>query len=335
MIENHIKKYLSCLDRESEQYHWFVHRVYDNLAEYVLRRGRRLASTSTLIIYLGYKGKIDEHILRACSAIELYRHSILLHDDLVDKEDLRRGGKVFHHLFNNYDEEMGKGVAIFAGNIAYVLAVQNLFSSGFQRSKLERAAELMNADFLAVNESQMLDLLFEYETPDVEEWYIMASKKAASLFKTTILIGAMLGDAPEDDIPILTQAAENIGYSFDIQDDIIDTFAAKEQYGRKPAGDITRGKKPLHIVYTLKMANNDALKMLKSIKSKGFISKNDLDIVRQIIRSCGALGAAKERSRYHTEQAIDLMERLKITQESKDFFKSLMKFVESSLDWYK
>jgi geranylgeranyl diphosphate synthase type II len=85
-----------------------------------------------------------------------------------------------------------------------------------------------------VNESQVLDLLFEYKTPDVNEWYVMASKRAASLFKASLLVGAVLADASEKDLRLLGEAAEHIGYCFDIQDDIIDTFASEEQYGRRP-----------------------------------------------------------------------------------------------------
>ncbi|MFQ6135015.1 MAG: polyprenyl synthetase family protein [Nitrososphaerales archaeon] len=335
MIEEHLKKYFSTLSPEAERYHRFIHRVYDNLAEYILRRGKRLASTYTLITYSGYRGGVDEAILRVCSGIELYRHSILLHDDLVDGEELRRGGRVFQRLFEGYDERLGDGVAVFTGDIAYTLAVQRLFSSGFERGRLARVVMLLNEGFLRVNESQILDLLFEYKEPDVEEWYTMASKRAASLFKTTILIGAVLGDAPEDDVPILTEAAENIGYSFDIQDDIIDTFASKAQYGREPAGDIVQGKKPLHIVYALKMADDDTLNLLRRVRSNRRISGDELKAIRRGIRSCGALNAAKERSRFHAEKANELIAQVGITGEAKEFFNSLLTFVKDSLDWYK
>ncbi len=335
MIEEHLKEYFYSLNLEAERYHQFIHKTYDNLAEYTLRRGKRLASTYTLITYSGYQGGVDEAILRACSGIELYRHSILLHDDLVDKEELRRGGKVFHSLFDGYDERLGVGVAVFTGNIAYTLAVQKIFSSGFERSRLARAVMLLNAGFLSVNESQILDLLFEYTEPDVEEWYTMASKRAASLFKTTILIGAVLGDAPEDDILVLTEAAENIGYSFDIQDDIIDTFASRDQYGREPAGDIVRGKKPLHIVYALKMADDNTLALLREVRSKRRISEDELETIRRGLRSCGALDAAKEKSRLHAQKASEQIEQAGMTDEAKEFFKSLLTFVKDSLDWYK
>ena len=335
MLEEHLKKYFAQLSYETEQYHPFINRVYNNIAEYTLRKDKRLASTYTLIVYSGYKGAIDDAILSACSSIELYRHSILLHDDLVDEEDLRRGGKVFHELFEDYDKKLGDKTAIFTGNIAFTLAIQKLSSSQFEKSKVAKVVDILNESFLEINESQILDLLFEYKNPDVKEWYIMASKRAATLFRSTMLIGAVLGDAPKEDIPILVEAAENIGYAFDIQDDIIDTFASKDQYGRTPAGDIIKAKKPLHIIYALEMADDETLKLLRKVGSSRKISDKDLKNIQQGITACGALDAAKERSRIHAENARKLIEQVKITDETKEFFNSLLTFVTNSLDWYK
>ncbi len=335
MIEARLKKDLRIIKSEAERYHPFIHKIYDGFAEYTLRRGARLASTYTLITYSGYRGGVDEDILRFCVGLEMYRHSILLHDDLVDQEDLRRGGLVFQKMFEEYGGGLGDAAAVFAGNIAYTLAIQTFFHSRFERSKVERAVTLLNEGYRAVNESQILDKLFEYREPNVDEWYVMASKRAASLFKATILIGAVLGGAPEDDIPVLTATAEHIGYAFDIQDDIIDTFASREHYGRDPAGDVVRGKKPLHIVYALNMADGSTLNLLKSIMSTRKLSGSELEAVRRGIVECGALDAAKERSRVHAEKAGELIVQVKMSGEAKGFFNSLLTFINDSLDWYK
>ncbi|MEM2936729.1 MAG: polyprenyl synthetase family protein [Candidatus Bathyarchaeia archaeon] len=186
-----------------------------------------------------------------------------------------------------------------------------------------------------VNESQILDLLFEYKEPDVGEWYRMASRRAASLFRITILTGAILGNAPENDLQLLGETAVHVGYSFDIQDDIIDTFASREQYGRIPGGDMARGKKPLHMVYTLKLADQRQLETLKKIINKRWVSQRNLEEVRAIIRECGALEAAKEESRKHAERAKALIAQTGLSVETKGFFSSLISYIEESLDWYK
>jgi len=128
------------------------------------------------------------------------------------------------------------------GNILYALAIESILESGFDHEKLTDVVSLFSSGFRDVNESQILDMLFEYQEPDVDEWRTMASKRAASLFRTSMLTGAILAQAPEWDCKILEEAAMHIGYAFDIQDDIIDTFASQEQYGRSRAEISPRGK---------------------------------------------------------------------------------------------
>jgi geranylgeranyl diphosphate synthase type II len=334
MIEEHLKAYFKNLKIESNQDPPFIEQVHEHLAEYTLRPGKRLASICTIITYSGYRHPVTDEILRICVGIELYRHSILIHDDVVDDEPLRRGGKVFHNLFSSRDERLGRGTAIFAGNIAYTLAIQQFLSSKFEPSRVERAVNLLNESFMQVNKSQILDLAFEFEEPDEQEWYTMASNRAASLFKATIILGALLGEAPESDIPRLTEAAENIGYAFDIQDDIIDTFASRNQYGRDPGADLMRRKKPLHIVYAMKRANAETLTRLQHIRSSHLISADDLEAIRRGIKECGALDAAKDRSHLHAERARNLIRQVDLSDSAKNFFNSLLTFISDSLNWY-
>ena len=116
-IDEMLSAHFDALLEEADSYHPFIHDVYKQLAEYCLRKGKRLSSCSTLLVYKGYVGNVDEKILRACVAIELYRHSILVTDDLVDEDDVRRGGKAFHKLFDDKGARFGDAVAIFAGNL--------------------------------------------------------------------------------------------------------------------------------------------------------------------------------------------------------------------------
>jgi len=336
LIDEQLGRFFSEAKNAAKAYHPFIEKVYSSIEDFVLRKGKRLASCSALLTYKGYAGDIDNRIVKACVSIELYRHCILVHDDLIDEDILRRGGKTFHRLFaENYDDRLGYGTAVFVGDLMYALALQSMFGSGFSQEKLSRVALLLLEGYRKVNESQILDLVFEYKEPDVDEWYVMGSKRAASLFETTILAGGILGDAPERDLQVLAEAATHMGYSFDIQDDIIDTFASLEQYGRPPGGDIALGKKPLHIIYSFKLADRDGLETLKNLTRKKRISPANLESVRIIVRESGALKAAKEKSKEHAEKAKALIGRTSLSDETKSFFYSLIAYIEESLDWYK
>jgi len=334
MIEERLSSFLEKETKDASDYHDFIGRLYEVLHEYTARRGKRLASCSTLLAYKGFNKGVDDLILSVCVGIELYRHSILVHDDLVDGDESRRGSSTVHKKYaREHDARFGDCLAVFTGNMLYALALKALSGSGFEPGKIVQVSNMLNNAFQAVNESQVLDLLFEYKKPDVDEWYVMASKRAVSLFKASLLIGAVLADAPENDLRLLREAAEHIGFCFDIQDDIIDTFASEEQYGRRPGGDLSRRKKPLHIVYTYLMARPEQLETIPS--KAGMITRDDLDRIRRVISECGALEAAKSRSRVHADSAKKLILETNMSQEVKDFFNSFIDYVKESLNWYK
>lgn len=332
IIEGDLKEQFSRLIGNSKSYHPFIACAYETLEEFVLRGGRRLSACSTLMVYKGYTNKIDKRIVRVSTGIELYRHSILAHDDIADDEIMRRGGRTLHETFADWrDRHFGSGSAIFAGNILYSLAIKSALDSGFDNDRLAEVVSLLSSDYRDINESQMLDLLFEYKEPSVEEWRVMAGKRAASLFRTSMLTGAVLAGAPEDDRRLLEDAARHIGYAFDIQDDIIDTFASKDQYGRDPCGDITKRKKPLHIIIAIERDRH-----LASIMETGTLpTEANIKEIQEIVRSRGALDAAKSISREHAQEAEKSISRTGMNTEAKDFFVSFIRYVDESLDWYR
>jgi geranylgeranyl pyrophosphate synthase len=339
IIEKRLKRFLDEATKEAGTYHPFIAKVYSDLEEFVLRKGKRLASCSTLLTYKGYMGTVDDKILDVCVGIELYRHAILVHDDLVDMDNLRRGGSTLHKKFMDscdpYTPRFGEGTVVFAGNIAYSLALKSIMDSGFPEDKIGKVLFLISEGYREVNESQILDLLFEFKDVDVNEWTVMAGKRAASLFKITMLVGAVLGDAPEKDYSILAEAAENMGYSFDIQDDIIDSFAPEDKYGRPPCVDIATGKKPLHVIYALNSADKEKSEALRCLLGKKNLNRGEIELARKLLRESGGLDAAKKASRKHAEEAIALLTKTSLSDDVREFFKSFISYIEESLDWYK
>lgn len=331
MIEKDLKALLDQEVTRADSYHPFIGKVYQSLQEFVQRRGRRLAASSTLMVYKGYLGDIDQRAIRVSSGMELYRHSILVHDDIVDDETMRRGGPALDRMVGEgYDSHLGRSSSLFAGNILYSMAIGAVHGSGFDCQKIHEVTGLLWSEYKDLNESQILDMLFEYREPDVAEWEAMASQRASSLFKVTMLAGAVLASAPAHDLVIIREAAKHIGFAFDIQDDIIDTFATKEQYGRDPCGDISKRKKPLHIAITL--ARDRRLSAMMEVPH--LLGEEEAREVQDLIRKCGALDEAKSISRSHAREAERLIGETGMSSEAKDFFTSFIRYVDESLDWY-
>lgn len=334
LIEKELREFLGSAVREGYNYHPVIGDIYKSVEEFVLRKGKRLASCSTLVVYEGYNNQIDEKILRVGCGVEIFRHCILAHDDLVDEDTTRREGKTLHKAIEEhkeqYDERFGNSSAVFTGNIILSLAHQAILSSGFEHTEMVKALSLLSIGYRNVNESQILDLLFEYVTPTPNEWNIMASKRAASLFQVTMLMGAELAEASEEDKTLLRDAGEQIGYAFDIQDDIIDTFASEEQYGRKPGRDLVRGKKPLHIILALQKDDE-----LKKLVGKGReLEEEELEQAKKLITDSEALNKAREAIKGYANNAKSGIRNTKMNKEAKDFFISFIDYVEKSMDWY-
>jgi len=304
-IDAAIGAYFEARLKAARDYHPLIEKVYSQLRAYLMRKGKRLMSVSTLLTYEGYTGKVDGKALKACVAIELYRHGILVHDDMVDADETRRGEPAMHKIFD-------ENIALFAGNILNSLAFEVI-------SELEpRAAQSLLQDYQYVNESQILDYDFEGRVPSVKEWGVMASKRAASVFRATMLTGAILAGADKAEQEKLEKAAVHIGTAFDIQDDIIGLY-------EQTNNDVDRKKKPLHIAYAYELDGGFAQAY----------AKGDVKDIRKKVRQCGALEAAKKDSKQHAKEAINYIDSTKMSQKAKGFYLSFINYIVESLDWYK
>ena len=115
-----------------------------------------------------------------------------------------------------------------------------------------------------------------------------------------------------------------MGYSFDIQDDIIDSFAPKEEYGRSPCLDISKNKKPLHVIYALNSEDQTKSEALKCLLGKEFLNMGEIELARKLLRESGGLDAAKQESRKHAEQAKALITQTSLAEDAKEFFSSFI-----------
>jgi geranylgeranyl diphosphate synthase type II len=132
----------------------------------------------------------------------------------------------------------------------------------------------------------------------------------------------------------LREAATHIGYAFDIQDDMIDTYASQEQYGRPPCGDFIQGKKPLHVIYALYSEDKTKSEALKRLLGKK-LNEKEVETARTIIRETRALEKAKTYTKIHTEKAKTLISNTKLSNEAKQYYNQLLIYIKESLEWYK
>ena len=224
--------------------------------------GKRLRPSALLLAAEAVGGK-PENVLPAAVAIELIHNFTLIHDDIMDEADLRRGLATVH-------KKWGVPRAIIAGDALYSKAFEILSCTKSEPQQLVESLELMSKTCTDICEGQWMDMNFETKKDVKEEEYMrMVEKKTAVLFATAVRIGATLSGANRDMSRALWDYGRLAGVGFQIYDDVIDLITPEEILGKAQGGDIIEGKRTLIVIHALsKGVTIDALGKSNATRSE-------------------------------------------------------------------
>lgn len=215
--------------------------------EYVLSMGgKRLRPTLLLMTYGLYKDDIN-HATPAAVGIETYHNHTLLHDDLMDHADMRRGKPTVHKKWND-------NTAVLSGDTMLIMAFRHIMQCQCQHQT--EALDLFARTAQEICEGQQYDVNFETRTDVTEYEYIeMIRLKTSVLLACATKMGALLAGAPEADAEVLYRFAERVGLAFQLQDDYLDVYGDPAVFGKKIGGDILCGKKTYLLIYAYQRAD--------------------------------------------------------------------------------
>ncbi len=239
----------------------------------------------------GYRG--DQHI-KLATVIEFIHTSTLLHDDVVDESDLRRGRKTANALW---------------GNAASVLVGDFLYSRSFQMMvELDdmRIMRILADTTNTIAEGEVLQLL-NIGNADVDEAAYLAviERKTAVLFAAATQLGGLLGGLPDDQIAALRRYGMELGYAFQIADDLLDYVSDAGTLGKNIGDDLAEGKPTLPLIYALQKADAEQRRSLRHAIEHGGL--DSLDHIIASIRDSGALERTHERAVLHADAARDAL----------------------------
>lgn len=215
--------------------------------EYVLSMGgKRLRPTLLLMTYSLYKDDIN-HATPAAVGIETYHNHTLLHDDLMDHADMRRGKPTVHKKWND-------NTAVLSGDTMLIMAFRHIMQCQCQHQA--EALDLFARTAQEICEGQQYDVNFETRTDVTEDEYIeMIRLKTSVLLACATKMGALLADAPDADAEVLYRFAERVGLAFQLQDDYLDVYGDPAVFGKKIGGDILCGKKTYLLINAYQRAD--------------------------------------------------------------------------------
>ncbi len=278
--------------------------------KYVLSMGgKRIRPSLMLMAYNMFKDD-PESILPTACAIETYHNYTLLHDDLMDNADMRRGMPTVHVKWD-------ANTAILSGDSMLVLAFQRMMQCA--PDKLKPVLDLFTETSLEIGEGQQYDMDFESRTDVTEDEYIeMIRLKTSVLLACALKLGAIQADAPAEDADNLYKFGELMGLAFQLQDDYLDVYGDPAVFGKAIGGDILCNKKTYMLINAFNRADDSQRKeLMKWVTAEKFDPKEKIAAVTDIYNNVGIKQLAESKIEYYFDQSRKYLAAVNVPEERK------------------
>ncbi len=284
--------------------------LYEPIKYVLSMGGKRIRPTLMLLAYNLYKENPEDILMNAC-ALETYHNYTLLHDDLMDNADMRRGHLTVHKKWND-------NTAILSGDSMLVLAFQRMMQCDTKH--LKDILDLFTVTALEIGEGQQYDMEFETRNDVKEEEYIeMIRLKTSVLLACALKIGAILADASAEDADNLYKFGEQIGLAFQLQDDYLDVYGDSKVFGKEIGGDITSNKKTYMLINAFNKANDAQRKELtRWVSARDFDRNEKVDAVTHLYNEIGIDQLAQDKIAYYFEQSKKYLDAVNVPEEKKE-----------------
>ena len=303
-IQEKVNAYIASLPYEGRA------KSLDDPIEYVLAAGgKRIRPSFVLMAYNLFHDDVDR-ILPVATALETYHNYTLLHDDLMDKADMRRGRPTVHKKWDD-------NTAILSGDTMLVLAYEHLAKC--DTKYLKPALDLFTETALEVSEGQQFDMEFETRNDVAEEEYIeMIRLKTSVLLACALKMGAVVAGASDADANALYAFGEKVGLAFQLQDDLLDVYGDPKVFGKAIGGDITSNKKTFMLINAFNRADAETRAELERwTTATEFDPAEKIAAVTEIYNRLGIDKLAEQRIKEYFEQSRQHLDELSVSDDRK------------------
>ena len=264
-----------------------------------------------------------ERLLPGAMAVEFIHTFSLVHDDIMDNDEFRRGVRTVHTIW-------GVPMGILAGDMLYSLAftsLDDLSKLGVNDARIRMAYRVLSWSTYLLAMGQGLDMVFPSKSGvGVRDYLKMVSYKTAALFRCSAQLGAILGGGSYDVIRKMDRFGFNVGVAFQIIDDLLGVFGDERKTGKPVGSDIREGKKTLIVIYGLKVANKEQRKVILDVLGRRNASQDDVGKAVEILRSVGADAYARRMAMKYAERALKFLKALP-GNVHRDHLESAVRFV--------
>ena len=283
--------------------------LYDPVKYVLSMGGKRIRPVLMLLSYGLFKDDVESVLMPAC-ALETYHNYTLLHDDLMDNADMRRGHETVHRKWD-------ANTAILSGDSMLVLAYERMAKCN--PVYLSDVLHTFTETALEIGEGQQYDMEFETRNDVTEDEYIeMIRLKTSVLLACAQKIGAILAGASKQDQDNLYKFGEQIGLAFQLQDDYLDVYGDPKVFGKKVGGDIICNKKTYMLINAYNRADAEQRRELQHwMEAEAFNSDEKVAAVTAIYNKVGVDKLAIEKIAYYFEESKKYLDAVQVSDERK------------------
>lgn len=314
-----IEKYQNLINRKIDEiiFPEFPKNLYEPIKYLLSIGGKRLRPVLTLLANEMFGGKVEDAINSALG-LEIFHNFTLMHDDIMDKAEMRRNRQTVHKKWN-------ENIALLSGDAMMIMANKLIAKSNPEH--LPQILELFNTTSLQVCEGQQLDMNFENQLNVTEEQYIeMIKLKTSVLIACALKMGAISANANPSELQNIYNFGLNIGLCFQLQDDYLDTYGDVNVFGKKIGGDIVANKKTFMLVTALNTSDTEKYnEILQLIENKNIVEEEKISKVIKIYNYLNIREKTIGKIHFYYEAAQKIWDKINITEDNKKY---LFEYIE-------
>ncbi len=282
-------------------------KYYENVKDYIMRGGKRLRPVLIVLGYKAIKGDdVPENLYTASCSVEILHNGSLLHDDLIDHDETRRGGKTFHATYRDLHFESSKNkeasfdygmtMAILGGDSLINLGASAITAANLEPEVTAKLHAYYEYAFQMLVDGVLIEMNMITDKSATPDTYLrMVRMKTAVLFDRSLMMGAAIAKASDSQLKAMEEFGINVGMAFQMQDDILGSFGDEEKLGKSSSGDIREAKKTMLVFEAYDRATPDQKKELDELLGKEGMTDEEVDRVRDIFRETRALEVTQKR----------------------------------------
>lgn len=288
--------------------------LYEPIAYELSLGGKRIRPVLMLMAYQLYKEDV-ERILPQAAGLETYHNHTLLHDDVMDKADMRRNKPTVHNVWN-------ENTAILSGDAMLILAYRLM--ADCPPEKLAEVLRVFTETTMEICEGQQWDMEFETRMDvKVDEYVEMIRLKTSVLLAAALKIGAYLADAPAEDAQLLYDFGVKMGLAFQLQDDWLDVYGDPKVFGKNIGGDILCNKKTYMLITALEQANEEQRQELERwLEVVDYVPAEKIAAVTALYNEIGVGKRCEEKVEAFYAEGLAVLDQVSASSERKEALKA-------------